>query len=625
MSFSFGFRQKLLLGIGALLLLIVIALMFNNYNRVQNIILTNEQQQNKMISDTFYQKMDEYLTVSRSVIVPIAKSPEVIDNFAAGDRDKLLAILEPTFAELKDRGYYNIQFNTAPAIAFARLNRPDEFGDDISSFRPSAVVANTEQREVMGLEGGKAGYGFRVLVPIFKDETFVGTVETGLNFDDKFLDDIRKVAPGNYYIYSFGENGEPDTLLNNSGAEEDIYTINANLITKAKNSGETQYGLTDDNNNDILIMPFRDYNGDLKGYVKVVVSRKAIVNQLASNKRTTTIIATLGIVMVLALVNFIVGRVVRPIITLTQTAKDIANGDLTKEINIKYNSQDEIGLLISIFREMLVNLKDIVQKIQGSAEQLHTHSLELAAANQELNATVEEVASAANEVAATSAQGVDNANLAAQETQKVTEIAYEGHVNVNETLRKINLIEKNSKNAFVAIQNLGNQSSEIGKIINVITTIAEQTNLLALNAAIEAARAGEHGRGFAVVAEEVRSLAEQSANAAKEITSLIKEVQVGVNAAVSAVESNNNEVNEGVKVANVAGKSLQYIIEGVEKNIAVIEETAIGSRQASEGVQQVTASTQQIASSVQQISSATQELANIANELRDMAVKFKTT
>ncbi len=186
----------------------------------------------------------------------------------------------------------------------------------------------------------------------------------------------------------------------------------------------------------------------------------------------------------------------------------------------------------------------------------------------------------------------------------------------------MNSIALNSEKTSQTIGELGKQSNEIGNIVSTITSIAEQTNLLALNAAIEAARAGEHGRGFAVVADEVRTLAEQSAEAANEVTLLIKAIQVGISGAIDAVEASHKEIGEGVKVAGNAGKSLEAIITAIEHISTVLQDTAAGAEESSAGVQQVTGSTDQIAAFAQQISGASQELANIAQELEEASAGF---
>ncbi|MTI86139.1 MAG: methyl-accepting chemotaxis protein [Firmicutes bacterium] len=622
MNFGLSFGKRIIFSVGILLLAVVLIIIVTSNNRAENLILTNETKQNEFVTDLFYQKMDEYLDVSRSVIVPIATDQEIVDLFANGERDKLIEKLKPTFADLKERGYYNIQFNVPPSTAFARLNRPDDFDDDISSIRPSVVVANEKQEEVMGLEGGKAGYGFRVLVPVFDNEEFVGTVETGLRFNESFLEDVKEVAPGDYYIYNYGSSGEPEELLSQASSTDDNYQIDSKLLEKVKETGETQYGLTNDRMHSVIAMPYHDFSGELKGYVKAVFSREEIMNRLAANKRFSALIAISSILLALVLLYIIVTSAVRPISKLDQAVSRVAQGDLTGGVNVNYKSNDEIGSLIKSFGQMFTNIKSIIIRIQGNSEKLASHSQEMASSSEEVSATVEEVASTTNEVAATSEQGAENAGEAAKESEQVQQVAEEGNKAVQETVEKMQSISQSSQNVATAVKNLGEQSNQIGEIISTITNIADQTNLLALNAAIEAARAGEHGRGFAVVAEEVRKLAEQSAGAAGEITGLIEKIQVGVGEAVTAIDSSVVEVDDGVHVANNAGASLEQIIKAIEKNTTVIQDVATGSNQANEGMQQLSASNEQITSTVQQISGAAQELANIAGELQNEVVKF---
>lgn len=142
MKLTWGFKQKMIASLGALLVAMVSLLMLYNYNRVQNIVLHNEEQHNQMIANTFYKTMNDQLDVGRSVLTPIAENKEVIEAFAKEDREELIKLLESTFSDLFERGFYNIQFNKPPAIAFLRLNNLNSFGDDISSIRPTVVEAN---------------------------------------------------------------------------------------------------------------------------------------------------------------------------------------------------------------------------------------------------------------------------------------------------------------------------------------------------------------------------------------------------------------------------------------------------------------------------------------------------
>jgi len=334
------------------------------------------------------------------------------------------------------------------------------------------------------------------------------------------------------------------------------------------------------------------------------------------------VLASVSVILVMGCL-FLIRKIVPPLTQLRMSMDDInrGEGDLTKRIQVK--GKDEIAKVAQSFNGVMENLHDIISKIRDNSNTLTVHSQDLAASSEEVTATMEEVAGITNEVASVSSQGAEKLEVATEEYEQVEAAARNGNQAVKETVEKINSIAQMSQNNAKAIRNLGQQSDQIGKIINTITVIADQTNLLALNAAIEAARAGEHGRGFSVVAEEVRKLAEQSAGAASEITGLIEKMQVGVGEAVSAIEDGAVEVDQGVQVANNAGVALDDIISAVEKNTGIIRDVAEGVMQVNEGSQQLSASNEQITSTTQQVSSAAQDLTNIVDDLNETISKFK--
>ena len=172
---------------------------------------------------------------------------------------------------------------------------------------------------------------------------------------------------------------------------------------------------------------------------------------------------------------------------------------------------------------------------------------------------------AVNAMSNTTQRMAQNADAATQTSLKATQAAVKGGASVAETIKGMQRIRATVQSTGKKIKGLGERSLEIGAIIEVINEIATQTNLLALNAAIEAARAGEQGRGFAVVADEVRKLAERAARATKDITGLIKGIQVETSEAVTVMEEGTREVEEGTKLADQAGAALREIEQIVKQ------------------------------------------------------------
>jgi len=217
-------------------------------------------------------------------------------------------------------------------------------------------------------------------------------------------------------------------------------------------------------------------------------------------------------------------------------------------------------------------------------------------------------------------------------TSQTTAVAGKGREAVGKTLEEMELIKNSVFQTAGQVQALGEQSKEIGQIIQVIDDIAEQTNLLALNAAIEAARAGDHGKGFAVVADAVRKLAERSSKATKEIAELIIAIQTGTQSAVKAMQQNTQEVELGSRLANEAFESLAEIISMIDgaaeqiRNISsAAEEMSANSSQAVESVESVAGVTQENLASTEEMTLSSEQVVSSVSTISGLSENSAAT
>jgi len=308
------------------------------------------------------------------------------------------------------------------------------------------------------------------------------------------------------------------------------------------------------------------------------------------------VIGSIAVVCGLLMSVLLTRSITRPLSDAVRVARTVAANDLTSTIVVR--SRDEIGQLMAALESMNANLASTVARIRTGVDSIASASGEIAAGNTDLSsrteqqaASLEETAASMEQLSSTVKQNADSAKQANQLAAAASETASRGGATVSEVVSTMNAISASSV--------------KISDIVSVIDGIAFQTNILALNAAVEAARAGEQGKGFAVVAAEVRTLAQRSAQAAKEIKVLI--------------EDTVQKIGQGSGSAERAGATMQEIVSSVQRVTDIMGEIAAASAEQADGIEQVNRAVSQMDEVTQQNAALVEEAAAAAGSMQDQS------
>jgi len=402
---------------------------------------------------------------------------------------------------------------------------------------------------------------------------------------------------------------------------------------------------------------------DLRLAIAMGVNMEEILAPLSLLKSKSLITGGLIALAFLVLGMLLGKNIVNPIRRLMELAQRAASGDLS--FSIPRLTKDEVGELCVSLNSMMSSLREVIKSTTERSLKLDESSSTLSKISDETAKAVSSTTERITEVTENTKKQVEELNQASQalnELAHIIELTYKNaqatrasSTKTEEASTKIKKasqhvidnmmdIRKEVLSTAEAVKKLGERSKEINQIVDVITNIAEQTNLLALNAAIEAARAGEAGRGFAVVAEEVRKLAEASAQAATQISKLIDEIRRDTEIAVQSMIKSSEAVEKGASLAEEARSAVDFIISAIsetkrlideleevvlkevetsEKVVKLINEVNAKAERNYQAIEDVSANAQEITASSEEVAGAAAELKEIAKSIKETILKFK--
>ncbi|MDF2873532.1 MAG: mcpA 6 [Sporomusa sp.] len=395
-----------------------------------------------------------------------------------------------------------------------------------------------------------------------------------------------------------------------------------------------------------------------------MVPEKEVYAEVSVNRYKMLAVMGVTILIVIVIAWYFARRIASRLTHMVQRVAQVADGDLRASHTASL-SNDEIGQLGKALESMTQSLRGVIGQVTHSAEQVAASSEQLTTGAEQSAQGAGQVANSITQVAAgterqTGAirktvavverisseikQAAANVNVVETTSDKAAGAAKDGGKAVEAAVNQMINIETKVVHSAQVIAKLGERSKEIGQIVDTISGIAGQTNLLSLNAAIEAARAGEQGRGFSVVAEEVRKLAEQSQEAAKQIAALITEIQVETESAVLAMNEGTREVKIGSDVVNSAGqafaeivslvdqvseqiKSIAAAVQGIASDsqeiVSSVQEIDVISKETAGQTQTVSAVTEEQSASMEEIAASSEALAKLAQDLQTVIQRFK--